>query len=306
MVNAISARISVACPRCGGESKNFLPLLHTHVYACSGKACGLKFAFPQMEDERLAEAYRRLYYPSSSGEEVIYENTPVEILEQTFARFEKIAGPLAHRRVLDFGSGIGGLCKVAQATGMSAVGIEADPEGRRTAAATTGLVVYASISELKAAEPDAKFDLITMWDVIEHLRKPWEVIAQLRPFLREDGWFLLSTPNAASLRAYVQKAKWENFKNETHFYYFTASTLESVLNGAGLSHVRFLDFPIRYPFHSKVRALLNQALTPLGRQGQLIAVARPGAALHISDDVQENSRPLKRLKGGSHVDAHSG
>jgi 2-polyprenyl-3-methyl-5-hydroxy-6-metoxy-1,4-benzoquinol methylase len=303
MANATSTRISVACPRCGGHSKNFLPLLHTHVYACCGKACGLKFAYPQMDDEHLAEAYRRLYYPSSGGGKPIYANTPVEILEQTFDRFEEIAGTLAHRRVLDFGSGIGGLCKLAQARGMSAVGIEADPEGRRTAAATTGLVVYGSISELKAAEPDAKFDLITMWDVIEHLRKPWEVVAQLRPFLREDGCFLLSTPNAASLRAYIQKAKWESFENETHFYYFTATTLESVLNSAGLSHVRFLDSPIRYSFHSKVRALLNQALTPLGRHGQLIALARPGAALHISDDVQESSRPVERLKVGSCVDA---
>jgi 2-polyprenyl-3-methyl-5-hydroxy-6-metoxy-1,4-benzoquinol methylase len=274
MVSGTAAKASVACPRCGGESKNFLALPHTSIYACCRSGCGLKFAFPQMDEESLAEAYRRLYYPAAPAKKALYDNTPVQILEQTFTRVEEIAGTLAHRSVLDFGSGIGSLCKVAQARGMSAVGIEPDPEGRRTATTKNGLLVFESLSALKASVPGAKFDLVTMWDVIEHLREPWDVVAELRSFLREDGWFLFSTPNAASLKALARQEKWENFENETHFYYFTRTTLESVLHEAGLSHVDFLDFPIRYPAHSRLRTLLNQALTSVGRQGQIIALAR--------------------------------
>jgi 2-polyprenyl-3-methyl-5-hydroxy-6-metoxy-1,4-benzoquinol methylase len=301
MVNATGARFSVACPRCGEQSKNFLPLLHTHVYACCGETCGLKFAFPQMDDQHLAEAYKRLYYPPKGGGEPAYENTPVEILEQTFAHVEGILGPLAQRRVLDFGSGVGTLCKIAQTRGMSAVGIEPDPEGRRTAGAVSGLPTFASISELKAVEPNARFDLITMWDVIEHLRKPWEVVAELRAFLRADGWFLLSTPNAACLKARTQKAKWVNFENQTHFYYFTRNTLGLTLREAGLVHVRFLDFPIRYPSHSGIRILLNQALTFVGGQGQLITLARGENVIGSSDAAQFTSRPVQRPRVGSRV-----
>jgi SAM-dependent methyltransferase len=113
-----------------------------------------------------------------------------------------------------------------------------------------------------------------MWDVIEHLREPWNELAQLSALLRPGGQLLLSTPNAGSLRARLQGNRWENIVNPTHFYYFTQRSLRLALERAGISEMMEWRFPIPYPGHSRIRRLLHRALLTLHLQGQFLVLAR--------------------------------
>jgi glycosyltransferase involved in cell wall biosynthesis/2-polyprenyl-3-methyl-5-hydroxy-6-metoxy-1,4-benzoquinol methylase len=264
------------CRFCGNVAVFKFQLRHTSVWECASDDCRLQFADPQLSDETLARAYREHYYPSREhGEVQGYENTPKEILRQTFAITEGLIGSLAGRRLLDVGCGLGRLCEVAAEYGLQPVGIEPDANAREQAYKTSELRAYSSLDGLQQVHPDTRFDIVTIWDVIEHLREPWKELGYLSGMLRPGGWLLLSTPNAGSLRACLHREKWDNVVNPTHFYYFRKKSLRAVLRQAGFSEIAELRFPIRYPGHSFLQGIFHHALVLCRLQGQLIFLARP-------------------------------
>jgi SAM-dependent methyltransferase len=263
------------CPLCGNSAKKHMRLPHAEVRKCLSPSCGLMFAFPQLDDLALGAAYQKFYYPAPDTGIAAYENTPEEILRQTFDKAECELGPLAGKNLLDFGCGIGRLCQVARQYGIRVTGIEPDANARENAYRTAKLRAYRSLSDLRHAEPNAKFDIVTMWDVIEHLREPWKDLKELSTMLQPDGWLLLSTPNAACLRARVERERWENMVNPTHFYYFTRKSLEAALRRGGFREVGELQFSIRYPGHNGIRRIVHRALVSCRVQGQLVYVTRP-------------------------------
>ena len=266
-------KLSGTCPMCGYVGGEFLRMSHTSIMRCSNGRCGLKFASPQLDPVSLDAAYRELYYPSSAHKAAIYENTPDEILEQTFSRLARTVGPLLGKRLLDFGCGIGRLCQVAKKHGICPTGIEPDAEARKAARSLNSFDVFESVSELLKSGL-LKYDLITMWDVVEHLRFPWIDLENLGPLLAPGGWLLMSTPNAESLRARVERGRWENFVNHTHFYYFSPRTLEAVLSRAGFCDALELRFPIEYPQHNMLRRMVNRILVRYRLHGQLLILGR--------------------------------
>jgi len=252
-----------------------MQLPHTEVRKCLNPSCALMFAFPQLDDLALGAAYQKFYYPAPDKGIAAYQNTPEQILRQTFDKAEAELGPLAGKRLLDFGCGVGRLCRVASDYGIRAVGIEPDANAREHARKSSGLRAYASLRDLRAARPYSKFDIVTMWDVVEHLREPWKELENLSRALRPGGWLMLSTPNAASLRARVERKRWSNTVNPTHFYYFTRKSLEAVLKRAGFSETSELQISLRYPGHRIIRRIVHHALVSCRLEGQLVFIARP-------------------------------
>jgi len=266
----------VSCPFCRSQVSRRFELAHTIVWKCRAPDCGLQFADPQLDETDLVRAYTKHYYPSNgNGSVASYENTPEEILRQTFQEAHAKFGPLAGRKLLDFGCGVGKLCQIAREYGIQTTGIEADSCARQIAGKSGALRVHASLDELRATEPGARFEIITLWDVIEHLREPWKDLEALSALLQPGGWLLLSTPNANSLLALLQRERWENIVNPTHFYYFERRSLRLVLERAGFCGIAEWRFSIRYPRHTTVRRMVHRALFACRLQGQLLFVARP-------------------------------
>jgi 2-polyprenyl-3-methyl-5-hydroxy-6-metoxy-1,4-benzoquinol methylase len=264
------------CPLCSQNARQRLRLRHTGVMSCPNPDCGLMFAFPQLDDQALEAAYRKHYYPHPQTGVPEYENTPEQFLRQVFDRANTQLAPLAGKSLLDFGCGVGRLCRVARNYGMRTVGIEVDANARDMASRDERLEVFADVKTLKAAQAGTKFDVITMWDVVEHLRQPWRELAELSELLAPGGWLLLSTPNANCLRAVLERGRWINMVNPTHFYYFTGKSLKAALSRAGLSRASQWAVPLRYAGHSVVRQVVHKGLLLCRLQGQMLFVARPG------------------------------
>jgi 2-polyprenyl-3-methyl-5-hydroxy-6-metoxy-1,4-benzoquinol methylase len=264
-----------SCPLCQSEAVKRFELAYTIVWRCRAAGCCLQFALPQLDEATLARAYSTHYYPSNgNASDLTYENTPEQILRQTFGEVRAKLGPLAGKKLLDFGCGLGRLCQVAEEYGIRATGIEPDANAREKACKSSGLRAYASLGSLREAQPEAKFDIVTMWDVIEHLREPWKELKELSTMLRPGGCLLLSTPNAASLRARVERKRWENYVNPTHFYYFRRDSLRSVFRKSGFSRIEEWRCLFSYPHHGLLRRAAQRILQVAGVSGHLLFVAK--------------------------------
>ena len=103
-------------------------------------------------------------------------------------------------RVLDIGCGVGAFVSVAVAAGLDAHGIDFNEAqiaaGRRHLSLGDRLRV-GEVSDLEAHFGKESFDLVTLFEVIEHVEAPAELLTQVRRLLRPAGLIALSCPNEA-------------------------------------------------------------------------------------------------------------
>ena len=261
------------CPLCEHAAKPKLILSHTVVWACLSKTCGLRFASPQPSDLELSEAYTRYYYPRATSR-IQFENTPISVLRQVFQKLQDSLGSLAGLSLLDYGCGQGELQNVSREFGMRPCGIERDPEARCAAAKNPDVKIYEDITQLREAQPEARFDLITLWTVIEHLRAPWNDLAVLNQLLARGGHLLISTMNIHCMRALLERSKWGNYWNPTHLYYFDRRSLARTIVTAGFSAFSEWKLRIHYAHHGVLRSWLHAAALRFGMADGLFFVCK--------------------------------
>jgi SAM-dependent methyltransferase len=274
---------ATACPLCGNATSLQHALSHASARRCPAVDCGLRFADPQPDDAALRDAYRALYYPDGnappggerSAELVDWDETPPGTLRELVEAITKRLGRADGARMLDYGCGRGALGRVAMAAGLDTTGIELDDEARRTAQRDAGLRAYTRLGDLRHAEPDARFDVITLWQVIEHLRRPWEDLEALRELLTPEGFMVIATPNAECLRARLEGARWENVSNPTHLYYFSERSLQRLVGASGLAPVDRLFLPGSYPHHGFMRRRVQGFLRARRLDGDIVFVVQP-------------------------------
>ena len=292
----------VKCPLCGSSARHNFALPHASVWECSESKCALRFADPQLGELKLSQAYENLYYPAGqNGNGLHFENTSESVLRQVFSKFEQSFGTLAGRRLLDYGCGVGSLLRVSTEFGMRPTGIEPDPQARSAVAGIGGATLYQNLKELSVVEPGKRFDMIVLWTVIEHLRRPWEDLARLRRLLEPAGSLLISTVNIRCLRARIEREGWEQYRNPTHFYYFDRASLPRVIEKAGFSDVSEWRLRIRYPHHGALRRSLHYANSVAGLADGLFYLCRNGLGENVNDSalrsVPERSEDRQNRNG---------
>jgi len=160
-------------------------------------------------------------------------------------------------RILDFGAGDGTMSEALGALGAQVTAVE--PYGQPNSAA--GLIdVFARLEDVPRATP---FDGIVCLQVIEHLPQPRPLLAALRQRLADGGWLLLTTPNAASLRARLTGQRWTEVRKPGHVVLFTDRSLRALLDSLGGWHdVRRPAWRIQYtrqPLAGWLQVLLQRA-----------------------------------------------
>jgi 2-polyprenyl-3-methyl-5-hydroxy-6-metoxy-1,4-benzoquinol methylase len=229
-----------SCNYCGGRSHT--PLfdgVYPTISRCD--ACGLIFNAVLPSEEELEGIYTEEYYTSKDSLRYGYTNyladrsNIVKTSERRLADIEKIKPPGS---LLDVGCAFGFFMDVARRRGWSVTGVEISKFAAEYATGELGLSVERCSAE-HCEYGSRSFDVITMWDLIEHLRDPGETLRRLAGSLKEDGVLVLSTPDVESLPARVLGKRWLGWqlRNE-HLYYFSHATLERMLNAAGLEIIR--------------------------------------------------------------------
>jgi SAM-dependent methyltransferase len=138
-------------------------------------------------------------------------------------------------KILDIGCATGlFLAEMQMLGGWQAFGVEPGADAAATASRVHGLQVQ--VGDLASAHyPDATFDAVTLWDVLEHLHDPLAVIGEARRILKSDGILVLRTPSLQSWDSRVFGRYWAGLDSPRHLAIFTPRTLAALLQSAGFA-----------------------------------------------------------------------
>jgi 2-polyprenyl-3-methyl-5-hydroxy-6-metoxy-1,4-benzoquinol methylase len=160
-------------------------------------------------------------------------------------------------RLLDIGCSAGFFLKVARDFGWETCGLEISEDTAAIATQRYGLqVIVGSLQE--STFPPGYFDVVTLWDVLEHLQDPKKTLSIINQILTTDGIVVISTPNIDGLfpRLSYKVAKvinfWRHPEPPRHLFQFSKKTLGRLLERTGfaMSQVRDERIPIGYTFGS--------------------------------------------------------
>lgn len=260
----------ISCPACGGATRERRRWVRLGFCACD--VCQVWFVYPQPAEDELTAAYRSCYYPREPTTAPVYGNTPPALGEQLLACLRRHRFlPARGGRLLDFGCGLGDFARTAMSAGVEVDAVEPDDVARDCAAAR-GLRIHESLEELERAGGTGAYDVVTLVDVVEHVRQPLRLLRALRRMVRPAGALYLSAPNYQSAQAWVLGARWDQATNPTHLFLFSPAALRHLLATAGF-RMAWLRCTFRDPRLAPPQRLLSVALQRLRLTATLRVVA---------------------------------
>jgi len=138
-------------------------------------------------------------------------------------------------RHLDVGCSSGSVLAVSRDLGFRCQGVEPAPEAAATAQ-KQGLEVFQGYLQ-EAGFPDNHFDIVTLFEVIEHLTEPLDLISEIRRILKPGGLLLIGTGNADSWTVKYLGSRWEYFDirlHGGHISFFTPKSMHLLADHCGL------------------------------------------------------------------------
>lgn len=246
------------------------------------KRCGHVYVNPRLPAERLHEMYQEEYWTSDRAKEFGYTrylaDAPLylrtyRVRSQIIDQYKPQPGS-----VLDVGCAAGFFLAVMAEKGWRTTGIEISKPMVEYAMDELGLPSMHRGELLSVDLGDAPpFDVITLWDVIEHLERPDEYLARAVELLADDGILVLETQNVASRFARLMGRRWQHYKHEEHLYHFHPDSLGRLLSDAGLKIVentsrrggKYVSLSFLVERLGKVHPALSVLASPLRLAGGL-------------------------------------
>lgn len=202
--------------------------LKDQLVAC--RTCGLQFVNPRLRTDLILDGYRE-----GADERFVSQ---AAARERTFARALKLieTHAPARGRLFDIGTAAGSFLHVAAERGWKVSGCEPNrwlcEWGRRT----YGLDIRPG-TLFDHRYPERAFDVVTVWDVLEHTSDPMAFLRECHRLLVPRGLIVVNYPDIGSWIARLMGRRWL-FLISVHLYYFTRRTAGEALNRAGFEVVQ--------------------------------------------------------------------
>jgi SAM-dependent methyltransferase len=202
--------------------------------------CKAAFLSPQPSDAWLSHEYSGYYKRRSTG---------VQKLEN-FRRFFKNHDLGDANRILEIGGGEGACARAVLENKPAAqlTVVEAHADAKRFYSDIHCQLISATLEDWLQTNSE-RFDLILLFDVLEHVRDPASVLRALRTCLNPGGRIWLSVPAYDSVSRRILGRFWPQYKPE-HLFYFSREGLETAFANAGFTntnlkrHTKYL--PLSY------------------------------------------------------------
>ena len=238
------------------------------------RSCACVFQSPAPDAAAIPRFYPDAYWwsdatPAAGLARLLHrlERSYREFVTMGHVRFVRQCPPAGGRRsLLDIGCGSGTFIHLASQRGFDAHGMDISERAVRAAREAYGLPVeQGDIGS--PAFPERKFDVVTMFHVLEHLADPGRAIDYAASLLDGDGALILQVPNVRSLQARLFRSRWYGLDVPRHIVNFAPRSLELLLSGRGFRIVRRSRFSLRDDPPALVSSLVPR-LDPIGRRGR--------------------------------------
>lgn len=229
------------CPWCESENAKlhlqlkdeFLSKEVFEIYEC--KDCGLLYTLPRPDKEHIGDYYKsENYYSHQENKQgfvpKVYEKVKAVNLKN---KCKMATEGMTAGQVLDIGCGVGDFLHAMESKGWKTTGIEPSEEAKAIAKKRTKALLYKP-EEIEKL-PDAQFDLITMWHVLEHVDDLKSEISQLQRLLKKGGRLVLALPNFKSYDAQYYKEKWAAYDVPRHLNHFCKTSIANIFNNSDLT-----------------------------------------------------------------------
>jgi len=238
------------CPIC--ETQNYRDVLvckdytvskdDFHIQECQN--CGFWFTNPRPTEEEIGAYYQSEEYISHSNTSKGLVNRIYQKVRSITVRnkFLLVSSLTAGKSILDYGCGTGEFLHYCKSHSMNTTGFEPDPGARKYAAETNKLNLI--LEDQLFTDRELKFDVITMWHVLEHVHRLKPTLKSLVSTLKKKGAFLIAVPNHTSTDALKYKEHWAAYDVPRHIYHFGPKDVENLMSEFDMELTEVL--PMKY------------------------------------------------------------
>jgi 2-polyprenyl-3-methyl-5-hydroxy-6-metoxy-1,4-benzoquinol methylase len=244
------------CPLC--HSVNIEHYLSTKDHMLTGEAfeiwncdaCGFIFTQNTPPAGEIGKYYQSSEYISHSDTRKglmnrLYHIARNFMLGRKYHMVHKVA---KGKRLLDIGCGTGYFPAYLKRKGYDVAGVEVDPKAREFAGKEFGLAVYTP-DEFLHNKIHGKYDVITLWHVLEHLEDFNLYLEKMIDQLAPGGSMVIALPNCLAFDARHYKEYWAGYDVPRHLWHFTPSTLKILAGKHGLKVTGMKRLPLD-PFYN--------------------------------------------------------
>jgi len=248
------------CPLCSGPAGALRADFGEYeVIECA--RCGQLSTWPFPSVETLRALYDTGYYagPAAARFRAGTAESIVRFFRWRRARMlsRRMGGDVTGRRILDVGCGRGDTLAWLQRWGADVHGTQVSAVAAQVARQLVGAdrIFVGDLSE--AGYPDASFDCVTLWHVLEHVPEPLVLLKEIRRILRPDGFVYIEVPNAGGWAARKYRHHWLAYDVPKHLFHFSPATLRALARRAGLECTEEVHASAEYSPVTLLQTLLN-------------------------------------------------
>ncbi len=212
------------------------------------KNCEVTFTDVDVNSLFYSHYYPENYYDEFQGGRLI--GATLAFLEK-FSFQRKLRLILRHKplgnRVLEIGCAQGKFLNDLPPT-FKKFGVEINENGRRYIQEHyPEITVYQDdIESENFGDCSAKYDIILMWHVLEHIKDPSAFLQRLSSLLNKNGVFIFEVPNRNSLGFRLTRKKWFHLDTPRHLFHYNQRSLKQLLNQQGLKVIEYSGNAVDY------------------------------------------------------------
>ena len=259
------------CPACRARDAASAFTVDGYAYARC-RACGTLFVTPLPDLAEIAAVYLGPRYHDVAADEA------PRMRAEAAAR-ARILHDHGVRALLEVGCGPGYFLDACRDLGIAAEAVDRAPNAQ--AARDRGHRVHDRWFA-DHGPPEPRYDAVALWEVLEHVPDPQDMLLQARAWLRPGGLVALSTPSASGLPARLLGRRFPMLTPPEHLEIFSRRGLARLLAGARLRPLRWTSFSGLTRAHlarALQRRALGDALPARALARALARLGEPAAAL---------------------------
>ncbi|KKR88423.1 MAG: Methyltransferase type 12 [Candidatus Wolfebacteria bacterium GW2011_GWB1_41_12] len=273
----MTKKFNINCPICNSnKAVRILKENKFNIYKCL--SCDLQFVWPQPDKEALKKTYSKKYFHGNiltpKGYED-YHQLNHELIREAKKKIKFIEKYPVGKNLLDIGCGTGIFLEEARRRGYKI-------NGNEISSYTIKALKQKNISCFPGAVeggilPKKRFDIVTAWDVIEHIPKIKMAFKEIVGSLKESGYLFLTTPDTQSIDSFLMGKSWYNYKKAPeHVLFLNRKSVTELFKASNLKLISVTQ----WGFYRNLNFLIKRLPLPRSISNPLLSILK---LLRLSD-----------------------